>query len=95
VQAKQPTATTAPPPVSVQTCQFVLASDLFAGLPECHWALSASGNITFGDANRTLVTAGRILEAVTGAVPKRQFKSLQGRITKLPEGDKTYVDLEN
>jgi len=85
--------------VRIQSCKFVLASDLFKGLPEELWdAISSSSNITFGDANRTLFTAQRIVDELSseaGLFISPDFAELKKRINRLPQKLRTYVDLEN
>ena len=85
--------------VPIQSCKFVLASDLFAGLTEDYWdAVSNSSNISFGDANRSLFTAQRIVDELSpaaGLFISPDFAELKKRINRLPKKLRTYVDLEN
>jgi hypothetical protein len=87
------------------SCSFVLASDVFKGLPRA-WNLlcDSSPNFSWGDNNRSLVDADTIrrhlddldasastLEPSAGA-EARQVKTAINRLRKLGQG---YVDLEN
>ena len=85
--------------MNIKTCKFVEMSDLFAGCrdmwdvfcdtdPECSW----------GDNNRTLVTAGFILGHLENVIEDSDdplLKIFSNRCKSLPDGLNTYVDLEN
>jgi len=80
-------------------CQFILASDLFKGL-ENLWAAFADSSPPFswGDNNRTLVTAEAILnhcDNTDSLAGLRSVATLRLRIANLPQKGQTYVDLEN
>jgi DUF1009 family protein len=81
--------------IRLQRCKFVLGSDLFEGLEhqeDLQETLNSNSNITWGDANRTLIVASRILEALDG---EKGADELKKRVKALPEKAQTYVDLEN
>jgi hypothetical protein len=92
-------AVTAVKPLEVHQVQYVLASDLFEGLPKL-WDRFCQSEPAFswGDNNRSLVTAESILDhcdnhpELCGSKP---VESLRQRVHSLPEKGQTNVDLEN
>lgn len=81
------------------TCSFVKASDLFKGLSTL-WDICADSNppFTWGDNNRSLVTAVTILDhldliGLEAGKEEKQLETLRKRVEKI--GLDTYVDLEN
>ena len=78
--------------LKTHVCLFVLASDMFKGLPKAHDALSESGKFTWGDCNRSLVTACDLARELDCHDDERQCKAAANRLRKMGE---TYVDLEN
>ena len=85
--------------IEIQTCQFVNCSDLFDGLSElldkmCETDLP----FTWGDNNRSMVTASTIIRVLNDIVEDPddvQLIELKARIDLLPEKHDTYVDMEN
>ena len=85
--------------IKVHKCQFVLEADLFKGLDDL-WRefCESEPDFTWGDNNRSLVTAKSILDHLynTAWTNEEQLELLRLRVEKcLPEGGNTYVDLEN
>jgi hypothetical protein len=82
----------------VETCEFVAATDLFDGLGDL-WDefIQCCSSFTWGGNNRSLVTADDILEefASHNIEHPSQLEILRKRANTLPEGLRTYVDLEN
>lgn len=79
-------------------CSFVDCCDLFQGLHllYCEF-VNSRPPFSWGDNNRTLVTAESILDHLDACDidhPK-QLKELRKRVEGLIEGNQTYVDLEN
>jgi hypothetical protein len=79
--------------------EFVEAFDLtrgYAWSPEFWSVLSASAPFTWGDNNRSMVTASRLLEHVErcafDCIPSEELDRLIARLEALGE---TYIDLEN
>jgi hypothetical protein len=72
-----------------QTCQFVLASDLFKGHDDLYDEFTESSSFTWGDTNRTLVDFRSILQDLDnhGIEYPDEFVNL------VPLN--MYVDLEN
>lgn len=83
--------------IPVETCQFIIASDLFDGLQDLWNYFAESGPpFSWGDNNRTLVTGEAILNFLDGYVlGNSRVDTLRDRINDLPEGLQTYIDLEN
>lgn len=87
--------------ITVQNCQFVLATDLFKGLRGLWDLMSLSDPpFTWGDCNRSMVMAKEILDAIHYAVGLADevppyLSELEERIAELPDKGNTYVDLEN
>jgi hypothetical protein len=83
--------------MKIQSCRFVLASDLFDELDELWNAIACSDpDFTWGDNNRSLVTAEVLLDHCdSNGVESPQLDSLRQRVKTLPDGNQTYVDLEN
>lgn len=82
--------------MTIHTCQFVEASDLFKGLGELYDEFSNSEpDFSWGGNNRTLVGGEAILNHLENCEieNQRQMKTLRRRVRKLPEG--VYVDLEH
>ena len=83
-----------------QTCKFVPASTAFEGMD---WAWNELNEqdlpFSFGDNNRTLVTASRIaaeLQKLEGSYSSvEDDKRLDAAIQRLRELGGTYIDLEN
>ena len=78
---------------------FVLASDLTKGLKR-FWSdfCDSEPSFSWGDNNRSLVTAKAILDHCDNTeslADHRSLRLLRLRVAKLPEGQQTYVDLEN
>lgn len=77
-------------------CKFVEASSLFDGIETLWDELSTSSAITFGDANRTLYTAKRLIDELQADDDNADMiDELQRRILALPDAEHTYVDVEN
>jgi hypothetical protein len=84
-----------------ETVKFVPLTEVFQGLQmlsEAFHNASGSFQFTWGDANRTLVTTSRVVEAVEQNItdeeaPQDQIDEFNRRIEALP-GD-VYIDLEN
>jgi len=74
------------------SCEFVLGSDLFEGITKLFSDLAMSGRITWGDSNRTMVTAERILEDLYDTEYTEEYEILKSRIGNDLE---LFVDLEN
>lgn len=86
------------------TCEFVLSSDLLA---DHYWAievLSESSSVTWGDSNRSLVAASRILRVLREyweasdlepGVPLKPLEGVDELLVRLEDLGETYVDLEN
>ena len=81
--------------IPVETCSFVLASDLFKGFPKLWDAMVESNSgFTWGGNNRSMVCASDIVNCLQ-SVDDRHLKAFCKRIDALIEGGDTYVDLEN
>jgi hypothetical protein len=82
--------------ITFHECRFVLASQLFRGLNKLWDELVESDPpFTWGDNNRSLVTADDIVRALEdwSRVSEKQLSQLRKRINAI--GWQTYVDLEN
>lgn len=87
------------PELPRMSVEFVEAFDLtrgYAWSPEFWSVLSASAPFTWGDNNRSMVTASRLLEHVErcafDCIPSEELDRLIARLEALGE---TYIDLEN
>jgi len=79
-----------------QTCEFIPSSEVFADAPQAFDLLSYTNRFTWGDNNRSLVTAARILEALDlAAADGEEQKQVDIVIKRLESLGETYVDLEN
>ena len=72
-----------------QTCQFVLASDLFKGYYDLYDEFTESSSFTWGDANRTLVDFGSILQDMDDHCIEYPDSFGEGMNANM------YIDLEN
>jgi hypothetical protein len=82
--------------MTIHTCQYVEASDLFKGLGElCDEFTNSEPSFSWGGNNRTLIDGQSILNHLDNSVIENagQLETLRRRVRKLP-GD-VYVDLEN
>lgn len=88
----------------VETCKFVKWSDLMVDIPEeakTSFEEWIGRNITWGDANKTLVDLGHIYDLVdedSGSEDDPDCKwsnEIKARIESIPEYHQVYVDLEN
>jgi hypothetical protein len=83
--------------MNVQTVSFVPASDLFGDCEDLANALCESINVTWGDAELTLINAATFrdaLESLLGDedVPTDQYDAVKDRLDKLPPG--VLIDME-
>ena len=83
--------------MTIHTCQYVNASDLFKRL-KALWDefADSSPDFSWGDNNHTLVAPKAILDHIDGSAGfghPRQVEALRKRIQALP--DDVYVDLES
>lgn len=83
--------------MQIETCSFVKASELLEGLTEVSESISNSGNVTWGDANRTLYTADTLYDAANErlSVDSEEMMRFLEKINSLPKKFQTYVDMEN
>ena len=83
-------------PMAINTCQFVLASELFSGF-EALWdeVTDSAPDASWGSNNRSLVTTDAIIDHLDacGEVDEDDLEMLRQRVAELGEG--LYVDLEN
>lgn len=75
----------------LESCQFICISDIPFTV-EFTNALTDSDSITFGDANRTLVTAERLLQEVD--IENEEDSQLLERLIE-KYGDLCYIDISN
>jgi len=82
--------------MKAKTCEFVLASVVFEGLPEAWSALASRDNLPFswGDNNRSLVDAETIADELQ-QVENSEGGQLKKALARLRKLGQTYVDLEN
>ena len=79
------------------TCEYYCASDVFKDLPLAFDALSNTSRFTWGDNNRSLVTASRIYDALddmTGP-DDPEASQVEEALKRLKDLGEAYVDLEN
>jgi len=79
----------------VRTCDFILASDLVPkAWSSWFWAvISDSAPFSWGDNNRTLVTASRFAEHCRNRLD--DHPRYRPFLQRLDEHGETYIDLEN
>jgi hypothetical protein len=85
--------------MNIQTCKYVNGTEIFEGLGLA-WIvfINSDPNCTWGDNNRSMVTADVIYDALEQSDlnvgnEERQVNLVLGRLKEVPEG--VYVDLEN
>jgi hypothetical protein len=82
--------------MKVYNSQFVLCSDLFDGLDNLLYEFcNSSPPFSWGDNNRTLVTAKAIIDHLDGSAVENatELETLRGRVNSV--GLQMLVDLEN
>jgi hypothetical protein len=85
--------------MNIQTCKYVNATEIFEGLGLA-WDvfINSDPNCTWGDNNRSLVTADVIYDALelsdlNEGNEERQVNLALERLKEVPQG--VYIDLEN
>jgi len=85
--------------MNIQTCKYVNGTEIFEG-QGLAWDvfINSDPNCTWGDNNRSMVTADVIYDALEQSDlnvgnEERQVNLVLGRLKEVPEG--VYVDLEN
>jgi len=84
--------------VTIERCSFALCSEMFNELDDlCNEFCDSEPPFSWGDNNRSLVTGEAILNHLDNCNIKNesQLDALRKRIVKLPQGNQTYIDLEN
>lgn len=85
--------------MNIQTCKYVGAAEIFEGLDRAWDAfVNSSPDCTWGDNNRSLVTADVIVDSleltdVDEGEEERQVNLALERLKEVPQD--VYVDLEN
>jgi hypothetical protein len=85
--------------MNIQTCKFVSASEIFKGLDRA-WDvfINSDPQCTWGDNNRSLVTADVIVDAIEQSdidegEQDRQVNAVLEKLKEIPQD--VYVDLES
>jgi hypothetical protein len=84
--------------IEKHSCEFVLASDVVTNVDPATRDLAGeawSRHLSWGDANRTLVTAGALADMMDGSGWAGETPGWNRLLRKLRDLDETYVDLEN